>query len=105
MINFFNYYDKNPLTEFPPQPLQSRVLSDYLPQEYVDFIDTKSLEDVYEIMCDGNFLDFKALTYLWAIKIAKEIKGKTIEEIRNLFSIEDDFSEEERKEIQEKENK
>ena len=95
LYDFFVLNEKSPLTQLPPQPLQSTILTDYLPQEYVDYIDTKSLELVYEIMWDANFLDLKNLTHLWAIRIAKDMKGKDIDEIRKMFGIEMDFTAEE----------
>ena len=104
IMRFFEIYEQNPTDNLPPQPLESKFLQDYYDEVFVDYIDSKPLEEVYELLCDANYLDFKFFTHLCACKVAKDMKGKTIDELRTLFDIEDEFTEEDKREI-EKETK
>ena len=61
-------------SDYPPTPLESPDIQDYFDETYVKFINRMELEDVYEIMCDANYLKFKGLLHLCGAKIAASIK-------------------------------
>ena len=57
------------------------------------------VEELEELVMAANYLDIKSLYYLGCQSIAALIKGKSPDEIRALFGIEDDLTEEEKAEI------
>ncbi|KAM0826762.1 hypothetical protein ACQ4PT_068660 [Festuca glaucescens] len=74
--------------------------------------DLKSFDDgfvkvdqptLFDIILAANYLDIKQLMELSCQTVADSIKGKSVEEIRTLFNIENDFTPEEEAEIR-KEN-
>ena len=70
--------------------------------------DTKFAEDLdqttlFELMLAANFLDIKPLLELTCKTVANMIKGKTPEEIKEVFGIEGDFTPEEEEQVR-KEN-
>lgn len=71
---------------------------------YADYVSSYDTDTIFEIISASNYLDCKPLLNLMCAKVASEIKGKTPEEIRTKFNIENDFSPEEEAKIRE-ENK
>ena len=63
-----------------------------------DFIDI-DMDRLYEIIMAANFLDINELLNLACQKVANMIKGKSPEEIRRIFNIENDFTPEGEEEI------
>ncbi|KAH7697018.1 E3 ubiquitin ligase complex SCF subunit sconC [Aphelenchoides avenae] len=57
------------------------------------------VEELEELVMAANYLDIKSLYYFGCQSIAALIKGKSPEEIRALFGLEDDLTEEEKAEI------
>ncbi|KAJ2557008.1 suppressor of kinetochore protein mutant [Coemansia sp. RSA 1933] len=66
------------------------------------FIDVDQ-ELLFEILLASNYMDIKPLLDLGCKTVANMIRNKTAEEIRKMFNIVDDFTEEEREQIR-KEN-
>lgn len=60
-----------------------------------EFINIENLEELFDIILGGNYLDIKSLLDLACAKVATLIKGKTPEEIRKTFNIPNDFTPEE----------
>ncbi|CAD8047432.1 unnamed protein product [Paramecium primaurelia] len=91
----------------PPEiekPLRSNNLSDCVEQKDAEFIDIPNLEELFDIILAANYLDIKSLLDLSCAKVATYIKGKTPEEIRKTFNIQNDLTQEEEQQIRE-ENK
>eukprot|EP01017_Pseudomicrothorax_dubius_P049925 TRINITY_DN935_c0_g2_i3.p2 TRINITY_DN935_c0_g2~~TRINITY_DN935_c0_g2_i3.p2 ORF type:complete len:131 (+),score=53.75 TRINITY_DN935_c0_g2_i3:306-698(+) len=100
------YCDKHK-NDTPPEiekPLKSNNLYDVVPQWDADFISLPNLEDIFEVILAANYMDIKSLLDLACAKIATLLKGKTPEEIRRQFNIQNDFTPEEEQQIRE-ENK
>ena len=55
----------------------------------------KNVDDLVDLIVAANFLDIEGLECLGCAKIASVIKGKNVQEIRDLFGIENDFTPEE----------
>ena len=54
---------------------------------------------LFEIVMAANYLDIKPLLELSCAKVASLIKGKSVQEIRQFFNIENDFSPEEEEQV------
>nr|XP_053656918.1 SCF ubiquitin ligase complex protein SKP1a-like [Cherax quadricarinatus] len=57
-----------------------------------DNINTPILKMVIDYLNTAHFLDIKSLEQVTCKMIANEIKGKTTEQIRQMFKIENDFT-------------
>lgn len=56
-------------------------------------------ELLFDLIQAANYMDIKPLLELTCAKVASMMKGKTAEEIRELFNIENDFTPEEKEAI------
>jgi S-phase kinase-associated protein 1 len=84
-----------------PKPLPSADFKDATEEWNVEWITKFSLEDNYELIVAANYMDIKSLLDLACARIAIEFKGKTIEEIREVFNIPVDMTDEEQQQIEE----
>jgi S-phase kinase-associated protein 1 len=84
-----------------PKPLPSANLLDVTDEWDVSFINGVDLDTTFDIINAANYMDIKPLLDLSCAKIASLMKGKTAEEIRTMFNIECDLTEEELKEYEE----
>ena len=84
------------------QPLPSNDLSQHVEAWYSEYI-TKDVDQalLFDIVLAANYLDIKPLLKLGSAKIASLIKGKSIEEIRQFFQMDNDFTPEEETRIRE----
>ena len=99
-------YCEHVSTNAPPvieKPLRSANISDLVSPYYAKFIDVSNTE-LFDIILASNYLDIKSLLELSTAKVASVIKNKTVQEIRDFFNIENDFTPEEEMQIME-ENK
>lgn len=60
-------------------------------------------QDLFDIIIAANYLDYKELLDLGCQSVANLIKGKSVDEIRKYFNIENDFEDDEIEQIR-KEN-
>ena len=102
VIEFCQHIREQPMEEIE-KPLKSDNLRDIVPAWYADFVDVEQ-ETLFEIVLAANYLDLKPLLELSCAKVASMIKGKSVQEVRTLFNIENDFTPEEEAQIME-ENK
>lgn len=87
------------------KPLVSKNLMENGVEEWdAAFIDIEKVDELIDLIVAANFLDIEGLLNLGCAKIATLVKGKNVEEIRELFGIENDFTPEEEARIRE-ENK
>lgn len=80
-------------------PLESNDIKEIVPKWYSDFILRVSNGDdnnVIELMKAANYMQVHTLIELCCAYTATQIKGRSPEEIRKHFKIEDDFTEEEK---------
>lgn len=100
VFEYLNHY-KDIETKEIPRPLPSANLSEVCDEWDVKFINELELDSVFDVINAANYLDIKPLLDLSCAKIASEMKGKSAEEIRAKFNIENDLTEEEMKEYEE----
>ncbi|KAL7751910.1 hypothetical protein RI367_002432 [Sorochytrium milnesiophthora] len=81
---------------------RARNRSDDIEEWDAEFINVEQ-ELLFEIILAANYLDIKPLLDLGCKTVANMIKGKTPEEIRKTFNIDNDFTPEEEEQIR-KEN-
>lgn len=86
-----------------PQPLTSADLGVLVSEWDAKFVSVEQ-ELLFELILAANYMDIKPLLDLTCAKVASMIKGKTPEEIRRTFNIENDFTPDEENQVRE-ENK
>ena len=84
------------------KPLKGKLSESVSKWDY-EFISVDNFT-LIEIIMAANYLDIKDLLDLACAKVAESIKGRTPEQIREMFGIENDFTPEEEEKIRE-ENK
>tara|TARA_Y100000991_G_scaffold215681_1_gene207411 strand:- start:4774 stop:5277 length:504 start_codon:yes stop_codon:yes gene_type:complete len=102
ITDFLELYNNDPFQKID-KPLKSDDLSYCVGKEYINFLDTMEMELLFEVIKAANFLEIESLLDLTCAKVATMLKGKSVEEIRETFGIENDFTPEEEEEIK-KEN-
>ena len=73
-------------------------MSDVVSEWFANFVNLDQ-EVLFELILAANFMDIKSLLELSCAKVASLIKGKTIQETRKFFNIENDFTPEEEAQI------
>ena len=100
VVEYLTYYKgKNP--KDIPKPMPSANLSEVIDEWDVKFINGIELDSVFDLINAANYMDIPSLLDLSCAKIASLLKGKTAQEIRTMFNIECDLTEEELKEYEE----
>lgn len=85
------------------KPLKSSNFSEVVGEADAKFIDVEQ-ETLFNLILAANYMDIKPLLNLGSAKVASMIKGKSPEQIRETFNIENDFTPDEEAKIKE-ENK
>ena len=98
VLQFCNYHIENPMPEIP-KPITSSDLQTIVGSSYGTFIQSFQQEELFEIINAANFMDIQSLLDLACAQVATQIRGKTPEEIRATFNIENDFTPEEEEQI------
>ena len=98
IIEYLNHYEnEEPLTII--KPLKNNF-KDCVSEWDYNFVN-QDQNTIFEIILGANYMDIKPLLEVSCAKIASMINGKTTEEIRKTFDIQNDFTPEEEKQIQE----
>lgn len=88
---FIKKHLEDPLPEIE-KPLKTNKLSDVIPEWYGQYIEGMDVDTLYEVILAANYLNVKDLLELGCAQVAALMRGKTIQEIRDLFHIENDFT-------------
>jgi len=102
VTQYMKYHHDNPPKEID-KPLKSASMNEVVSQWDADFVDVDQ-ELLFELILAANYMDIKPLLDLTCAKVASLIKGKTPEQIRKTFSIQNDFTPEEEEAVRQ-ENK
>ena len=94
---YLEYYENQEPKEIE-RPLPSNNFQECVGEWDFKYIDV-DLEMVFELILGANYMDIKPLLELASAKVASIIKGKTTEEIRKTFNIQNDFTPEEEQQI------
>jgi S-phase kinase-associated protein 1 len=103
IIEFCEHYKDFKLAPLE-KPLRTSNLEEIVDDWYANFINLDKMDELIDVVVASNFLDIDPLIELSCAKLASLIKGKSAEEIRKKFGIENDFTHEEEAQIRE-ENK
>ena len=93
VIEYMKYHDGNPAREIE-RPLRSFNMRNVVCDWDADFVEVDQ-EILFELILAANYLDIKPLLDLVCAQVASMLKGKTPEEIRRKFNIQNDFTPEE----------
>ena len=102
VAEYLEHY-KNEEPKLCERPLPSANLKDCVDEWDFNFINIP-LNDIFKIISAANYLNIQSLLELASAAFAASIKGKTSDEIRQMFDITNDFTPEEEQQILE-ENK
>jgi S-phase kinase-associated protein 1 len=99
IVNYLIHYkDKEP--QQIPKPLSTNNLNNVTDEWDINFIKDMDINNIYELINASNYLEIPSLLDLACAYVITLIKGKSIEEMRKLFNIECDLSEEQIKEYE-----
>ena len=97
VIEYCEHY-KNSEPKEIEKPLRSKNLLEHGATEWdVKYIETNNMEELTDLIVAASFLDIESLLDLGSAYVASQIKGKSVQEIRDMFGIENDFTPEEEK--------
>ena len=96
---YLEHYEKEEPKKIK-EPLISTNYSECVDKFDFDFINIP-LEELYELTVAANYMEIIPLLHLCCSKIASFCQGKTTEEMRTFFGIENDFTKEEEDELRE----
>jgi S-phase kinase-associated protein 1 len=99
IIKYLEYYKDTEPREIE-KPLPSNNFNECVDSWDYNFIDLE-LDVIFEMILAANYMDIKPLMELASSKVASIIKGKTPEDIRKTFNIQNDFTPEEEAQIRE----
>ncbi len=99
IISYLEYYKDNDPRELE-RPLPSANFAECVDSWDYQFIEL-DLELIFELILAANYMDIRPLMDLACAKVASIIKGKSPEEIRKVFNIQNDFTPEEEAQIRE----
>lgn len=89
IVDFLKYYYTDKMDNIP-KPIPSVDLEDFITKEwYANFVNKMSNMEIFELISAANYMDIEPIISLGCAKIASMIKGKTSEEIRNIFNVEE----------------
>lgn len=101
---FLTILQSNDFPKDIPKPLESKNLEDYFSQQYVEWINKiGSVPNVDRFLVNALYLNCKPLMTICAVKLAASCRNKTADEIRELFGVQNDFTEEEKEAIRKEE--
>ena len=94
VVEYLNYYkDKQPKEISKPLPTSN--LKELIDEWDYNFINSIELENIFDIINAGNYMGIAPLLDLCHAKLSSVLKEKTLQELRVMFNMECDLSEEE----------
>jgi len=101
LIQYLKYHFENPIL-IPESEKEEKSLENIIPWDR-EFFSKFNMTTLLNVISAANYLEIKPLLNLACKIVAIMIKGKTAEEVRTMFSIENDFTPEEEEQVR-KEN-
>ena len=100
VIAFCEQYQGKEVPKFE-RPIHAKLFEEVIKDEFICKLLDVPKQGLFDLLMATNFLVLKNFEELVACAIAVKLVGKTIEEVRKDFEIENDFTPEEEKQIKE----
>ena len=94
IIEYLNHYE-NSEPKIIKKPLKNYKMKEAFEKWDYDYINNMNIEDIINLLNASNYMDIDSLVQLCKNKIAYDIIEKPIDEVINIFKINNDLSEEE----------
>ena len=94
ILPYLHYHYEHPATPIP-KPLPSKDMKDVACEWDQKYLSDLNEDALFQVVLAANYLHIPSLLDLTCAKVATMIKGKTPEQIRQTFNIENDFTPEE----------
>ena len=96
IIEFAHHHSFNPRIPYPEQPLKSYDISHVVSDDWnSNFFKTLNIEIVVEMISACDYIGFKSLSELCQAYVATIFKSMNIEELRDLFKVEKEYTDDE----------
>jgi S-phase kinase-associated protein 1 len=99
VIEYCTHYQEEPMTPITT-PLKSSKIEDLVQPWYVSFVQVEQ-PMLFELVTAANYMDIKSLLDLTCLAVSIYIKGKSAEELRQIFNISAEFSPEDEEQVRE----
>ena len=93
VIEYCTHYQGDNMTPIQT-PLKSNKLEDMVQPWYADYVKVPK-DTLFDLVAAANYMDIKPLLDLTCLAVSILIKGKSAEELREMFNISEDFTPEE----------
>jgi S-phase kinase-associated protein 1 len=103
VIEYCRYYQDDEMRTIQT-PLNSNKLEELVQEWYADFVKIDK-NQLFDLVAAANFMDVKPLLDLTCLAVSILIKGKSASELRQMFNISNEFSSEERAQIERNNNR
>lgn len=99
VIEYCTHYQEEPMTPITT-PLKSSKIEDLVQPWYASFVQLEQ-PMLFELVTAANYMDIKSLLDLTCLAVSIYIKGKSAEELRQIFNISAEFSPEDEEQVRE----
>lgn len=97
VIEYCKHYQEEEMRQIQT-PLKADKLKDLVQQWYADFVQVDRTL-LFDLVAAANFMDIKPLLDLTCLAVAIQIKGKSAQELRQMFNISNEYTPEEQAQI------
>jgi S-phase kinase-associated protein 1 len=101
IIEFYQIYERIPKYEIPRPLDYTKKFEEQIPYEMYKFVSELTLDELVPLINGCNYLNTIECLELCCAYMAVLIEGKSPEEIRQIFNIEDDLTAEDKEKIKE----
>jgi S-phase kinase-associated protein 1 len=87
IVGFITYHHKNPMVPID-KPLVSKEITQVIKDSWdVECVNIPNSPDLIGLLTAANYMNIESLINLCAVKVALQIKGKSVEEVRRVMEI------------------
>ena len=98
IVEYLKHYENSEPKPIP-KPLKNSHIDEILDEWDFNFVDNIPLDESIDLLNAANYMDIAPLLQLACCRIAREMIDRPVEEVRELFGITSDMSNEEMEEI------
>jgi hypothetical protein len=87
IVGFITYHHKNPMVSID-KPLVSKEITQVIKDPWdIECVNIPNSPDLIGLLTAANYMNIESLINLCAVKVALQIKGKSVEEVRRVMEI------------------